>query len=328
MSFGRRTDGEAGGKDVETVDLTSSSPEPEPKPEPQRQPSSIPNRHAGQQRFPTYLKNEKNLSHIRANGIPSPGSSRSRVPANISHPLPSVSADHLRQIINTTPPQKVADVLLELCKSSPALSGAVARGLAPHSAWAKNTIRDYQIRTGVPQVKSEPGKASSSSSSSAFTRPSPVKRDYQSPRPPQPKTPVKYEIDTLDPETDDSLSDLEALLEQPSRSSGLSGSAVAGPSSSSHGAATSQTPTQPSLSVRIKPEPANTVPYCMQCEKTIQEGTPCRYHLGTLTNVTKGNPKIRIWSCCNKPPDGIGCCAGDHIPTRDPATGTKKPRLV
>lgn len=61
-------------------------------------------------------------------------------------PLPLVDSDHIRQIVNTSPREEVTELLVHLCKSSPALSGAVARGLAPHSTWAKATIDDYMGR--------------------------------------------------------------------------------------------------------------------------------------------------------------------------------------
>ncbi|KAJ4359995.1 uncharacterized protein N0V89_000554 [Didymosphaeria variabile] len=324
MSFQRNTHGRLAGNEVETVDLTFSSPSPEPPPKPQQH-----QRHTGQQRLPTYLNKEQGATPIRTNGASS-STSRSQTATNNPQPLPSVSAAHLRQIINSSPPQKVADLLLELCKSSPALSGAVARGLAPHSIWAQNTIRDYQRRARLPRVKSELGNPSSSSA--AVPRKSPVKRSYGSPRTPHPKAPVKYGIDSLEPDTDDSLSDLEVLLEQPSGSS--KAKAVGGPSSSTYGATADQNPTQPALSVRIKPEPkASSV--CMQCNKQIQPETTCYFHVGRTKTSTQGTQKTQVWTCCNEPLNSIGCCSGDHIPLRetklDPAsasTGPKKPRLI
>jgi hypothetical protein len=341
MSFQRPTNGRPPGNDVETVDLTlSSSPEPEPQP---RQPQSQRQHHRFpvQQQLPSYLQGKHGKTPTRTNGASS-SSSRSQIAAATSHPLPSVSADHVRQIINSSPPQKIAELLLDLCKSSPALSGAVARGLAPHSSWAQNTINDYQRRTGLPRVKSELGKPSSSAAT--FLRPSPDHRSYGSPRTPHPKAPVKSEVDTLELESEDSLSDLDTLLEQHSRST--KGKSVAGPSSSINRAATGQAPTtihspgggrQSALSVRVKPELKNTVQSCMQCNQTIQPGLPCFFHVG---RTKMGSNKIAIWTCCSKPVNAAGCCAGEHMPlsesNRDPTpissaptpTGLKKPRLV
>ncbi|KAF2443173.1 hypothetical protein P171DRAFT_522794 [Karstenula rhodostoma CBS 690.94] len=335
MSSYRPSNGKSAADKVETVDLTfSSSPEPEPRPK-QPHPQRQHDRHPGQQRLPSYYKKEHRRTPIRTDGASS-SSSRRHIAANISNPLPSVSADHLRQIINTSSPQKVAHLLLDLCKSSPALSGAVARGLAPHSTWAQNTIKDYQRRTGVPQVKAEVGKPSSSSA--AIPGRSFGERSHDSPSTPHPKAPVKS-VDILDPDSDDSLSDLEMIIAQPSRAS--KDKVVAGPSSSTHRAAPDQMPTssshvsQPALSVRVKPEPKTTAPLCMQCMKIIQPGSNCRFHLGGPKTFNQGTQKIQLWSCCKKPVSAAGCCDGVHIPlpesNHDPvpsSTGSKKPRLV
>lgn len=338
MSSYRPSNGKAATNKVETVDLTfSSSPEPEPQPQPkQPHPQRQHDRYSGQQQVSSYLQKPPGRTPIRSIGASS-STPRHHIAANVSDPLPSVSADHLRHIINTSSPQKVTDLLLDLCKSSPALSGAVARGLAPHSSWAQNTIRDYQRRTGVPQVKAEFGKPFSSSAANPL--PSFENRTYASPRTPYSKPPVKPEVDILEPDTDDSLSDLDMILAQPNRSS--KGKAAAGSSSSTHRATSDQNPTSPShtsepaLSIRVKPEPKITTPLCMQCNKIIQPGTNCLVHLGRLKLYTQGIQKIRVWSCCNKPSTAGGCYYGVHIPLResndDPvstSTGSKKPRLV
>jgi hypothetical protein len=341
MAFQRPTNARPPANDVETVDLTlSSSPEPDRQPkQPQSQSQSQRqhNRYPDQPRLPSHLKKEHGKTPIRSNGASS-SSSRSQIAAAAAapHPLPSVSADHIRQIINSSPPQKIAQLLLDLCKSSPALSGAVARGLAPHSSWAQHTINDYQRRTGLPRVKSGLGKPSSSAAT--LLKPSPDNRSYGSPRTPHPKVPVKSELDTLEPESDDSLSDLDTLLEEHSRSN--TAKSVAGPSSINR-TATYYTPTsshasrsggRSALSVRVKPEPKDTAQSCMQCNKTIQPGTSCLFHVG---RTKLGPNKIALWTCCSRPVDTAGCCAGEHMPlresTRDPtptSTGPKKPRLI
>ncbi|KAL5433017.1 hypothetical protein PMIN07_011395 [Paraphaeosphaeria minitans] len=337
MSSYRPSNGKAPVTEVETVDLTfSSSPEPEPQPK-QPHPQRQLDRYPGQQRLSSYPNKEPKRTPIRANGASSTSSWHHNAAANISDPLPSVSAEHLRHIINTSSPQRVTELLLDLCKSSPALSGAVARGLAPHSVWAQNTIKDYQRRTAVPQVKSEVAKPSSSSAANpgrSFEH-----RSYESPRTPYSIASVKSKVDNLEADSDDSLSDLEMIFTQPSRSS--KGKAVAGSSSSLHRVAHGQTPTssmhpsQPALSVRVKPELKATAPLCMQCNKMIQPGTNCLYHLGRPKMSTRGSQKIQLWTCCNKTVSAAGCCNGDHIPLRESndepvptSTGPKKPRLV
>ncbi|CAI6337670.1 unnamed protein product [Periconia digitata] len=58
-------------------------------------------------------------------------------------PSPPINPDQLRRIINSSPPENVNAVLLDLCKISPALSGAVVRGLAPHSTYAQTIKKHY-----------------------------------------------------------------------------------------------------------------------------------------------------------------------------------------
>lgn len=334
MSSYRPSNGKMAANDVETVDLTFSSPEPEPqaKQAKQPQPQQQHDRYSRQQQITSYAKKEHGRTPITKNGS-APSSSRQRMTSSNSSSLPAVSADHLRHIITTSPPQKVTDLLLDLCKSSPALSGAVARGLAPHSIWAQNTIKDYQRRTGVPQVKSE--VRTPHSSSAATPGPSTEHRSYNSPRTTHPKPAVKSEIEDLEADTDDSLSDLDTFL--PSHLS--KGKAVAGPSSSFGHATTNQTPTsasrtsEPVLPVRIKPEPKAIGLQCMQCEKLIEPGTHCFYHIGQRKTYAASNGrKFPMWTCCKAPIMAVGCCKGNHIPLREPKitgyTESKKPRLV
>lgn len=62
--------------------------------------------------------------------------------AGISPPVRRI--DHVHRILRTSDPQAIQSVLLDLCKLSPALCGAIARGLAPHSTYAQATIKKYQ----------------------------------------------------------------------------------------------------------------------------------------------------------------------------------------
>lgn len=51
---------------------------------------------------------------------------------------------HLEQIINTSDSRALKKVLLDLCQLSPALSGAVVRGLAVHSTYAAGMMHQYR----------------------------------------------------------------------------------------------------------------------------------------------------------------------------------------
>jgi hypothetical protein len=119
---------------VDTIDLTLSSPEPEQRP---RMPPQ-------QQRLPSYFKHEPRSNFGGSTRVKDErGPQGSRLRGSQSHARP-VNPQHLAQIIDTSNPRAVKSVLLELCRVSPALSGAVARGLAPHSTFAQRIIRQDQ----------------------------------------------------------------------------------------------------------------------------------------------------------------------------------------
>ncbi|KAF2105803.1 hypothetical protein BDV96DRAFT_355436 [Lophiotrema nucula] len=110
---------------MDTIDLTNSSPEPSPRR------YAVPHRSratpaAQQTRLTDYVKVEN-----QSNG-----------PTRTAHAQGGANRiDHVYHIIRTTDPQAIQTVLFNLCKVSPALCGAVARGLAPHSTYAQSVIR-------------------------------------------------------------------------------------------------------------------------------------------------------------------------------------------
>jgi hypothetical protein len=126
--------GPMGGGDVDTIDLTLSSPEPEQR---RRLPPQ-------EQRLPSYFKNEPDANSgdrarvKREQGAPGPRPNRpqSRTPA--------INPHHLARMLDTTEPRALKAMLLELCKHSPALSEAIARGLAPYSMYAQGLIKQHQ----------------------------------------------------------------------------------------------------------------------------------------------------------------------------------------
>ncbi|KAF1960708.1 hypothetical protein CC80DRAFT_263104 [Byssothecium circinans] len=123
---------------VECVDLTGDSPPPRSQA-----------RHRPRlQQTPTYVKREpQNMTSAEMSDHNSAHSGRSEAIGPAIHP------DQLRQIIATSDPTQVQNVLLNLCKMSPALAGAIARGLAPHSTYARSLI------SKAPTVKQEPGRS-------------------------------------------------------------------------------------------------------------------------------------------------------------------------
>ncbi|KAL5119354.1 hypothetical protein ACEQ8H_002623 [Pleosporales sp. CAS-2024a] len=129
---------ESSSHEYDAIDLTLSSPEPE-------QQRRLPQ----QQRVHSYFKGEPGSSS-RQNGT---GQNPSRAHSR------AVDPEHLAKIVKSTDYQVVEEVLLDLCLQSPALSGAVARALAPHSTFAQSLITTYlpgsQRSSGRPLVKTE-----------------------------------------------------------------------------------------------------------------------------------------------------------------------------
>lgn len=118
---------------AEAVDLTFSSPEPESRP-----------RHAlQQQRLPSHFKVEAR-SHDRHRQSKNPEFRTSRATGDSLSQDRPVAPQDLARIIDTSSSTAIKNVLLELCKMSPALSGAVARGLAAHSTYAQDLINKHQ----------------------------------------------------------------------------------------------------------------------------------------------------------------------------------------
>ncbi|KAH3952034.1 hypothetical protein HBI24_190110 [Parastagonospora nodorum] len=117
--------------EVDAIDLTLSSPEPEQR---MRLPSQ-------QQRLPIYFKNEGRSSSGDSRRIKSERGSSSTVPRGQAR---VIDPQHLSRIVRSTDHRVIQAVLLELCSQSSALSGAVARALAPHSTFARTLIRRHQ----------------------------------------------------------------------------------------------------------------------------------------------------------------------------------------
>jgi hypothetical protein len=295
----------------ECIDLTQSPDPPLPaKPQPQLR------RLPQQQQLPKYFKT---LPTGMASGSVLPG--------------------HLRRIINTSDPTAIRDVLLNLCKLSPALSGAVARGLAPHSSFAQETIRDYRKKVAVPTIKSDPGNAAKSASAK-------VKKDRRvSPSTPPP---IRRETQTVSVLTDDEedvpdffYTDPRPGFADPLSRSSWNRHAVApnyAPKESKSLSTsklplrditkpTSRTPSQTlAQPTSIKTEPKLRGKICKQCgERFKDEGSSCIYHSGHEVTITNDHgERASVYSCCREPLNGAGCIFGTHL--ADPAEGLTKPR--
>ncbi|KAF2877594.1 hypothetical protein BDV95DRAFT_559616 [Massariosphaeria phaeospora] len=247
---------------VDMIDLTrSSSPEPEEPPRRLWQRSS-PN-------APADIKIKKSPR----GKVARPGAS--------GQPSKRIRPSHLHSIIETSDPADIKRVLLHLCTISPALSGAVARALAPKSTFAQATIAQYfPKRAPAPGVKQEPVK----------------------------DTPVKAESSSKHPQG------LKALLSvkrerqpSPTLSDGYSSAEFL------------EVPHTPSRSnCMLKFETDKTEAHsakrglrCINCKRfEVEEGPQCVFHPGRKT-VIKREPR---WTCCKRTLGELGCeVAATHV---------------
>lgn len=309
--------------EIDTIDLTLSSPEPEQRP---RAPPQ-------QQRLPTYVKKEPrtdfgNNTRMKAERkAPEMKPNRARKQPRPVHP------QHLAQIVNTSDFDAVRDVLLDLCKLSPALSGAVARGLAPHSTFAQSIIKQQQQAGRVPS--SRPPKNEESDGQSAYERMNRRLAAESSARGSRvnnarsssnlathsapfaasrsvPRIKQEYQIDATD-----SDSDLDSYIPgsfplsprrlQPERLP------LRGASSSSTTNQTTRPYSFPERFARVQGgsniKHETEVKTCTQCKETIEdEFGNCFYHPGPF--VRSG--EVDICDNCKGPVSDIGCSLGIH----------------
>ncbi|KAF1913166.1 hypothetical protein BDU57DRAFT_559289 [Ampelomyces quisqualis] len=121
---------------MDAIDLTLSSPEPEPRPRVTLH----------QQQLPT-IKSEARSRSSNGTRAPLDGNTPGFSASNPPLPARQISPQHIAQIIDTSSTNSIRSTLKELCKLSPALSGAVARGLATHSTFARDLIKQQQQRS-------------------------------------------------------------------------------------------------------------------------------------------------------------------------------------
>lgn len=125
---------------ADAIDLTLSSPEPE------AQPQHHANRHPQQHQSARVVKQEPRSSSKSAhNGNEDSQRQGSTRSGNVPQQQPRrINPQHVKQIIDTSSSQALRKIVLQLCETSPALSGAVVRGLTPYSAYAQKLIRGQQ----------------------------------------------------------------------------------------------------------------------------------------------------------------------------------------
>ncbi|KAF2623774.1 hypothetical protein BU25DRAFT_414237 [Macroventuria anomochaeta] len=332
---------------VDAIDLTLSSPEPEARP--QHQVSRYPQ----QQQPAGAFKQEPGSSHRSAHSgndhAQRQGSTRS---GNVPQQQPRrINPQHVKQIIDTSSHRALRHIVLQLCKTSPALSGAIARGLAPHSAYAQQLIRGQQAKSQAQTqhtIKTEPrsneqdayermkkrlGPSNTTQSSAARpnTHRSPAiheNRDGLRLPPSSQKAPtVKREHRASPTDSDDSTDIVDFLdIDRAARGHDPRNQITASTSSRHHsianlsaeGLAGHQRATQYGA-------PDQKPKLCLQCGERFKEGDiNCYFHIGHEGPARPGD--IPQYTCCGKFVGEPGCNFGRHISERTGTlTNSKRP---
>ena len=136
---------------MDAIDLTFSSPEPEVR----HQNRQRNHTHHQQPARPTSI-HEPSVMHRTMHSSDKHPQGRGSTNVSQQHPR-QIKSSHIKQMIDTSSHRALREVVLQLCKTSPALSGALARGLAPHSSWAQGLMQQAgsQMRT-QHTIKTEP----------------------------------------------------------------------------------------------------------------------------------------------------------------------------
>jgi hypothetical protein len=165
---------------LDTIDLTCSSPEPEPAPRstapsssakqrvlsrpapaPARVSEPFLERSSREQLDRQRQQQQRQQQQRQQQHIPRPPPATQTLPRPVHHPsarqsssnayhapAPAqsrhVNPQHVARILESSDVRAIRHVLLTLCKASPALSGAVARGLAPYSVFAQAVVGSSQ----------------------------------------------------------------------------------------------------------------------------------------------------------------------------------------
>lgn len=305
------------GRIYDAIDLTLSSPEPEPepkpKPEPERNPSQpqrLQAQHHAKREPPAYnvasVKSE--VGHPAAQGQANAAWQQTRL----------INPQHLQQIVKTSDSRALRKVLLHLCHISPALSGAVVRGLTPHSTFAQSLIARHRNQETATARTDKNGEDSAyertkrrlaTSTSNPKTSQSSIAgarhdRPLLSPRKIPRQTVPKVESEPRfgwDPHTAYSRSEIRQ--DYPGQIPWAS--PVTPPPANRHMA----TPLASVRSSSIKREPTHTQK-CMHCRASFKPDSEdiCIYHTG---HKIQRNDQV-VWDCCDAPLGDEGCQVGLH----------------
>ncbi|KAF2012949.1 hypothetical protein BU24DRAFT_261920 [Aaosphaeria arxii CBS 175.79] len=313
---------------IEVLDLTLlSSPSPEPESHSRSHAPPRPTSSNGVKRESSFTSERKTKpeSHRHQSSSRPP---YAHSPSRGNPPTPAINPRHLEDIIHTSSHHAVKNVLVELCKLSPALAGAVVRGLAPHSPIGRNLMRtapshssattirpkrefpNSYISTGLrqpppPEVSamraggmkreqglgSTVGNAGSASNGKKYTCPEAIllQKDFGTPPPRRGPSTASKPYTGVTPHT---------------APSGGGVSHSAGPQSRN---ISDRTP-----SIKRDQSTTGNSKICIICWGTFTEATrkECPYHNGP--KVVHGPPGVASWACCGqRTPDG--CQRRAHV---------------
>lgn len=330
---------------VEAIDLTLSSPEPEVEPRYRA------NNHMQQHHPATAFKQEPRSSSrsVQCNSGHAQRQGSSHVPRQHSR---HINPKHIKQMIDSSSHRVLRHVVLQLCQQSEALSGALVRGLAPHSPWAQALMREQQTRSRVrtqhpvktearvssqgvsDHMRKRPGPSSAVQSSSSHPRSHHQSAAHQSrdslrlPPTSQNSPAVKHERQISPTDSDDSthivgfpttgrVAPREERV-QPSTASSSS-------NYHSHGDihAGNLAIRQNSIQVSAADKKAEL---CSQCHEyfDVSERSACYYHTGHKLPTRPGD--VPQYSCCSKFVGEPGCSVGRHNNDRSETfTSHKRP---
>ncbi len=308
---------------VTTIDLTLSSPEPESQPQITPQKSQLTDYFKKESRSynTPYVNHEQDQRGSSFQSVRKDHQTRHASPGNIN------------QIINTSDPMVLKKVLLELCQMSPALRGAVTRGLASHSrkqhgikrerevmqtpaSQKLNVHKSYRPYESVKQtpaviVNMDPDRSSNLRGS--HTQHQSIRRPTQTPAPSQFVSHVKREYPLALPGSGSDEDELHVPGSFP-RSAQRVNSASSAQDAQQSSSASNRGTKALSLSERlaiIKQEKSAAPKRCAQCgELFLSEEDMCIYHPGYRISQANGED---VWSCCKFPVEAIGCDNGKHI---------------